>query len=75
MVETLKLRFRIVIHLLTYLTKIPIWKMTKKNKRNAYQTLIIPIPTIAKKIVENFNEEIKNFVKVLPLDFKEALKN
>ena len=30
--------------------------------------------TIAKKIVENFNEEIKNFVKVLPLDFKEALK-
>ena len=29
---------------------------------------------LAKEIIENFNEEIKNFVKVLPLDFKEALK-
>ena len=29
---------------------------------------------IAKRLIENFNEEIKNFVKVLPLDFKEALK-
>ena len=30
--------------------------------------------SIAKGIIENFNEEIKNFIKVLPLDFKEALK-
>ena len=29
---------------------------------------------LAKEIIENFNDEIKNFVKVLPLDFKEALK-
>ena len=29
---------------------------------------------IAKRIIENFNKEIKNFVKVLPLDFKEAIK-
>ena len=29
---------------------------------------------MAKEIIENFNDEIKNFVKVLPLDFKEALK-
>ena len=30
--------------------------------------------TIAKEIIENFNDEIKNFIKVLPLDFKAALK-
>jgi glutamate synthase domain-containing protein 3 len=30
--------------------------------------------TIAKKIIENFNDEIKNFIKVLPLDFKAAIK-
>ena len=30
--------------------------------------------SVAKVIIENFNEEIKNFVKVLPLDFKAALK-
>ena len=29
---------------------------------------------VAKKIIENFSDEIKNFVKVLPLDFKAALK-
>ena len=30
--------------------------------------------SVAKEIIENFNEEIKNFIKVLPLDFKAALK-
>ena len=30
--------------------------------------------TIAKEIIENFNDEIKNFIKVLPLDFKAAIK-
>ena len=30
--------------------------------------------TIAKEIIENFNDEIKNFIKVLPLDFKAAFK-
>jgi glutamate synthase (NADPH/NADH) large chain len=29
---------------------------------------------VAKKIIENFSGEIQNFVKVLPLDFKAALK-
>ena len=29
---------------------------------------------VAKNIIESFNEELKYFVKVLPLDFKEALK-
>ena len=30
--------------------------------------------SVAKEIIENFNEEIKSFIKVLPLDFKAALK-
>jgi len=29
---------------------------------------------VAKKIIENFSDEIQNFVKVLPSDFKAALK-
>ena len=28
---------------------------------------------IAKRILENFDEELKNFVKILPMDFENVL--